>query len=144
MADAFNKPSITHDLALRILAEAARVAESKSKPFVIAVVDDSGLLKAFVRQDGARHISVQVAQDKAYTAVTGRPTHLWDDTLVKDEVLGRGGHAAIDRLVTLGGGYPVMVDGAVVGAVGVAGGHYSEDMEVATETLGNLGLQNAW
>ncbi len=144
MADAFNKPSITHDLALRLVSEAARVAESKGKPFVIAIVDESGLLKAFVRQDGSRHISVQVAQDKAYTAVTGRPTHLWDETLVKDEVLGRGGHSAIARLVTLGGGYPVMVDGAIVGAIGVAGGHYSEDMEVATEALGNLGLQNAW
>lgn len=144
MADTFNKPSITHDLALRIVAEAGRVAETKGKPFVIAVVDDSGLLKSFVRQDGARHISVQVAQDKAYTAVTGRPTHLWDATLVNDEVLGRGGQHAIDRLVTLGGGYPVMVDGAVVGALGIAGGHYSEDMEVATEALRNLGLQHEW
>jgi len=47
--------------------------------------------------------------------------------------------AANDRLVVFGGGYPVVVDGAVVGGIGVSGGHYSEDQEVAEAGLAILG-----
>jgi uncharacterized protein GlcG (DUF336 family) len=44
------------------------------------------------------------------------------------------------RLVVFGGGYPVIVDGAVVGAIGVSGGHYSQDMDVAKAALAAAGL----
>ncbi len=46
-----------------------------------------------------------------------------------------GAPAGIDRLVVFGGGYPIKVGGAVVGGIGVSGGHYSQDMEVAQAGL---------
>jgi uncharacterized protein GlcG (DUF336 family) len=144
MADTYLRPSITHDLTMRLLSEGLRVAEGMGKQFAFAVVDHAGRLKGLVEQDGVRHIAVQVAQDKAYTALTGRPTHLWDRTLQNDEVIGRDARTAIDRLVTLGGGYPIVVDGAVVGALGVSGGLYTEDMEVAVEVLRTLGFPHEW
>ena len=93
---------------------------------VIAIVDDGGVLKAFSRMDGAALLSVQVAQDKAYTAVGfGMPTHGWHDFIKDDPPLADGAPTGIDRLVIFGGGYPITVDGQVVGAIGVSGGHYS-------------------
>ena len=82
----------------------------------IAVVDESGVLKAFSRMDGAALLSVQIAQDKAYTAVGfGMPTHGWHDFIKDDPPLAAGAPSGIDRLVIFGGGYPITIDGAVVG-----------------------------
>ncbi len=104
--------------------------------FVIAIVDESGVLKAFSRMDGAPLLSVQVAQDKAYTAAGfGMSTDAWHDFIKDDPPLAAGAPTGIDRLVVFGRGYPITVDGRVVGGVGVSGGHYSQDMEVARAAL---------
>ena len=50
-----------------------------------------------------------------------------------------GAAPGIDRLIVFGGGYPIKVGDAVVGAIGVSGGHYSQDMEVAQAGLSALG-----
>lgn len=144
MTDYFQKASVTSDLAERLIEAAKREAEQVAKPFVIAVVDEAGDLKAVARMDGARGASVSVAVDKAFTATSGRPTHKWHEVLERDEVLGRGGQHAIKRLVSLGGGYPITVDGHLVGGLGVAGGHYSEDMRCAEAALASCGLQSQW
>ena len=139
VSDTFERTSITSALAQRIVAGAEEKARELGQPFVIAVVDDSGVLKAFSRMDGAPLLSVQVAQDKAYTAVGfGMPTDQWHDFIKDDPPLATGAPAGIDRLVVFGGGYPIAVDGAVVGAIGVSGGHYSQDMEVAQGGLAVL------
>ena len=140
MADTFDKPSITSDLAHRIVASAEAKAGEMGHPFVIAVCDESGVLKAFSRMDGAALLSVQVAQDKAYTAIGfGIPTHAWHDFIKDDAPLALGAPPEIDRLITFGGGYPVTVDGKVVGGIGVSGGHYTQDMEVAEAGLAAVG-----
>jgi uncharacterized protein GlcG (DUF336 family) len=140
MGDTFQKPSISTDLAHRIVAAAEAKAVEMGIPFVIAVVDESGVLKAFSRMDGAALLSVQVAQDKAYTAVGfGMPTDAWHDFIKDDAPLAAGAPTGIDRLVVFGGGYPIEVDGARVGAIGVSGAHYSQDMEVAKAGLAVLG-----
>ena len=136
MAETFDKPSITSDLAQRVIAAAEAKAGEMGHPFVIAVVDESGVLKAFSRMDGAALISVQIAQDKAYTAVGfGIPTDGWYDFIKDDPPLALGAPAGIDRLVVFGGGYPISIGGKVAGAIGVSGGHYSQDMEVAQAGL---------
>ena len=140
MADTFAKRSITSEAAHRIVAGAEAKAAEMGKAMVIAVVDDDGVLKAFSRMDGAALLSVQVAQDKAYTAVGfGLPTHGWHDFIKDDPPLADGATTGIDRLVIFGGGYPITVDGQVVGGIGVSGGHYSEDQEVAEAGLAALG-----
>jgi len=136
MADTFVKPSITSDLAHRMIALAEAKASEMGHPFAIAVVDESGVLKAFSRMDGAALLAVQVAQDKAYTAIGfGMPTDGWYDFIKDDPPLAMGAPAGIDRLVTFGGGYPISVDGNVIGGIGVSGGHYSQDMDVAKAGL---------
>ena len=136
MDDIFEKASVTSDLAHRIIAAAEAKANEMGHPFVIAVVDDGGVLKAFSRMDGAALIAVQVAQDKAYTAVGfGIPTDGWHDFIKDDPPLALGAPSAIDRLVVFGGGYPISIGGRLVGGIGVSGGHYSQDMEVAQAGL---------
>jgi uncharacterized protein GlcG (DUF336 family) len=140
VADTYQKPSVSTDLARRMITAAEEKARALGVPMNIAVVDESGVLKAFSRMDGAALLSVQIAQDKAYTAVGfGMPTHGWHDFIKDDPPLAAGAPAAIDRLVIFGGGYPINVDGAVVGAIGVSGGHYTQDQEVAEAGLAVLG-----
>jgi len=132
----FDKPSITSALAHRVVAAAEAKAEQMGHPFVIAVVDESGVLKAFSRMDGAALLSVQIAQDKAYTAIGfGLPTHGWHDFIKDDPPLALGAPAGIDRLVIFGGGYPITIGGKIVGGIGVSGGHYTQDQEVAEAGL---------
>jgi uncharacterized protein GlcG (DUF336 family) len=65
------------------------------------------------------------------------PTHAWFD-FIKDDPPLLHGIVNTPRLVVFGGGYPIQIAGAVVGAVGVSGGHYSQDMEVAQAGLAAL------
>jgi uncharacterized protein GlcG (DUF336 family) len=140
MADTYAKASISSEAARRLIEAAEAKAAELGKPFVTAVVDDGGVLKALSRMDGAPLLSVQVAQDKAYTAVGfGLPTHGWHDFIKDDPPLAAGAPSGIDRLVVFGGGYPIVVADQLVGAIGVSGGHYSEDMKVAEAALAALG-----
>ena len=136
MSETFNKPSISTELAHKVVAAAEAKAKEMAHPFVIAVCDEAGVLKAFSRMDGAALLSVQIAQDKAYTAVGfGLSTDAWHDFIKNDPPLAAGAVGGIDRLVVFGGGYPIKVGAAIVGAIGVSGGHYKQDMEVAQAGL---------
>ncbi|MHB1595285.1 MAG: GlcG/HbpS family heme-binding protein [Streptosporangiaceae bacterium] len=136
MASTFQRPSVSTELARAMIEAAEREAAQMGQPFVIAIVDDSGVLKAFSRMDGAPLLSVQVAQDKAYTAAGfGMATDAWHEFVKDDPPLAMGATTGIDRLVVFGGGYPISIGGKVVGAIGVSGGHYSQDMQVAQAGL---------
>ncbi|MFV0309912.1 MAG: GlcG/HbpS family heme-binding protein [Desertimonas sp.] len=125
-----------------IITAAIEHAESAGGAFTIAVVDDSGVLKALTRMDGAPLLSIQVAQDKAYTAVGfGMPSGGWHDFIKDDAPLALGAPTGIDRLVIFAGGFPIVLDGEIVGAVGVSGGHYSQDAAVAQAGLAAIGAQ---
>ena len=111
MAQTFAKSSISTEAAHRMIAGAEAKAAEIGTPMVIAVVDDGGVLKAFSRMDGAALLSVQIAQDKAYTAVGfSMPTHGWHEFIKDDPPLRDGATTGIDRLVIFGGGYPITVD----------------------------------
>jgi uncharacterized protein GlcG (DUF336 family) len=139
MPDTVNVATITTDAAHRMIAAAEAKATEMGVPMCIAVADPGGNLKAFSRMDGAALLSTQIAQDKAYTAVGfGMPTHGWHDFIKDDAPLAAGAPTGIDRLVIFGGGYPITVDGTVVGAIGVSGGHYTQDQQVAEAGLAAL------
>jgi uncharacterized protein GlcG (DUF336 family) len=140
MSNVFEKASVSSDLAHRIVAAAEAKAAELGVPMVIAVCDESGVLKAFNRMDGAALLSVQIAQDKAFTAVGfGMPTDAWHDFIKDDPPLAAGAVGGIDRLVIFGGGFPIKVGDRIVGALGVSGGHYTQDMEVAQAGLSVVG-----
>ena len=140
MKNVFPKQSVTSEAAHLVIAAAERKALEIGTPMVIAIVDESGVLKALSRMDGAALLSVQIAQDKAYTAAGfGLATDQWHDFIKNDPPLAAGATAGISRLVIFGGGYPIKVGDQVAGAIGVSGGHYSQDMEVARAGLAALG-----
>ena len=144
MAATFERPSVTTELARAMIEAAEQKAAQMGHAFAIAIVDDSGVLKAFSRMDGAALLSVQVAQDKAYTAVGfGMATDAWHDFVKGDPPLAMGAAPGIDRLIVFGGGYPITVGEAVVGGIGVSGGHYSQDMECARAGLAAIGAEAA-
>ena len=138
-ANTFQKASITTEAAERIILAAEAKATEMGKSMCIAVCDEDGTLKAFRRMDGAPLLSVQIAQDKAYTAISfgGLATHEWYDFIKGDPPLLHG-IIKTERLGVFGGGYAIKADGAVVGGIGVSGGHYSEDMEIAQAGLAAL------
>jgi uncharacterized protein GlcG (DUF336 family) len=130
--------SVSQAAADKLIEAATAKASQMGLSMVIAVVDDSGVLKAFRRMDGAPLLSVEIATDKAYTAAAYKmPTHAWFDFIKTDPPLLHG-IVHTKRLVVFGGGYPVEVDGQVVGGIGVSGGHYTQDQEVAEAALAAL------
>jgi uncharacterized protein GlcG (DUF336 family) len=140
MSDTFEKASISIDLAHRVIAAAEAKAAEIGTPMVIAICDESGVLKALSRMDGAALLSVQVAQDKAYTAVGfGMSSDAWYPFIKDDPPLAAGAVGGIDRLVIFGGGYLIKLGEQTIGAIGVSGGHYSQDMEVAQAGLAAVG-----
>ncbi|OIJ92314.1 GlcG/HbpS family heme-binding protein [Streptomyces monashensis] len=140
MPNVVRRASISSELAQKIIEAADAAALATDKRFGISVVDESGHLKAFLRQDGAKLITLQVSQDKAYTAVASQlSTEQWSENLKKDEVVGNGAPTGIARLVALGGGLPIVIDGEVVGAIGVSGGHWTDDVKIAEAGLAVLG-----
>lgn len=139
MAQTFEKPSITSDLANEIINAASKKAAEIGVPMVIAIVDESGILKGFKRMDGAALLSVEIAQNKAYTAVSfGLSTDAWFDFIKNDPPLNTG-IVHTPRLVVFGGGYPIVVGGKIIGGIGCSGGHYSQDMECAQAGLAAVG-----
>jgi uncharacterized protein GlcG (DUF336 family) len=132
------KKSISTATAHKLIAAAEQAAQELGKAMAISIVDESGVLKAFSRMDGAPLLAVDIAKDKAYTAVSfGLPTHAWYEFIKNDPPLLHG-IVKTPRLVVFGGGYPIEIDGAVVGGIGVSGGHYEQDMKVAQAALAAL------
>ncbi|MBM3776823.1 MAG: heme-binding protein [Acidimicrobiia bacterium] len=135
----FAKSSITAGLALELVQKAQQKAVELELNVCVAVVDESGLLKCFSRMDGAPMLAIDIAKDKAWTAVSfGIPTDAWHDFIKNDPPL-LDGITKVPRLIVFGGGYPIQIDGQVVGGIGVSGGHYSQDMACAKAALALLG-----
>jgi uncharacterized protein GlcG (DUF336 family) len=131
MPDVFTKSSISLNAAQRVLEAASVEATRLGIPMSIAVVDEAGTLKAFARMEGASVLSVTVAVDKAFTAATsGFPTGGFFE-FIKDDPPLLAGIPVLPRIVAFGGGELIKLDRSVLGAVGVSGGHYSQDEEVA-------------
>ena len=115
-----------------ILQGAARHAEKIGVPMCTAVVDDAGVLLAFERLDGGKVSSVSIAIDKAYTAAAARnPTAFYSDGSNPGSPGWRIKGTDGGRFSTIGGGVPVLVNGAVVGGIGVSSGTAAQDIEVA-------------
>jgi uncharacterized protein GlcG (DUF336 family) len=120
-----------------ITAAEAKAAEI-GVPMVVVVVDESGVLKAYDRMDGAALLSVGLAQDKAYTAVAfSTPTDALAGLASSDPAL-LASLAAVPHVSLIGGGYPVKLGDAVIGALGVSGGLPAQDMQVAQAGLTGL------
>lgn len=121
----------------RILIDGAREkAKEIGVPMCIAVTDDSGNLIAFERMDGGKAHSIEVAQDKAFTAGAARKaTHEYNAVNTPGN-LAFGIHTeAGGHISTVGGGLPVVIEGDCVGGIGASSGSPQQDMEVSQAGL---------
>jgi len=134
MAKTFQKGSISGAMAAQMVDAAVAKATALGVPQIVAILDESGLLKAFHRMDGAPLISIEVAQNKAYTALLGAPSQDFFNRIKEDPAL-LAGVPHIPRIVTFGGGLPIRVDGVVVGAIGVSGASVDQDIACAQAGL---------
>jgi len=104
----------------------------RGKVGVIAVTDAHGELLALLRVDGAPYTSIQIATNKAYTAARDRKPSRQIGQSLRDPEQGFDiVYYGDPKIVGWGGGLPVLLDGVVVGAVGVSGLPEMEDIELA-------------
>ena len=116
--------------AKRVMAAAEQEANANGWPVVIAIVDAGAHLVLLQRLENAQLGSVPIAQQKAATAVKFRR-----DTKVLDDQLAAGGAALhllmLEGLCACEGGVPLLLDGRVVGGIGVSGVRSGQDAQIA-------------
>ena len=112
----------------KILAVARSEAQNNKWAVTIAIVDDGGHPLALERLDGCAPISAYIATEKARTSALGRR-----ESKGYEEMVNGGRHAFLSAplLTSLEGGVPIIVDGHVIGAVGVSGVKAEHDAQVA-------------
>ena len=120
MPDVVKKLSISSELALKMVNAAVAKAKELGVAENVAILDDSGNLKAFTRMDEAPIPTIEMAQNKAYTALLGVSTQDFFNFIQGDPSL-LAGIPALSRIAAWGGGFPIKVDGEIVGAIGVSG-----------------------
>jgi uncharacterized protein GlcG (DUF336 family) len=137
MTVSFAKQSISHETAAALVAAAVARAHELGTRQVVAVLDESGNLKAFCRMDGAPVASIQAAQDKAYTALFGLASQEFFEAIENDRAL-LASLPNVPRMLLIGGGVPIYVEGQVIGAIGVGGGTIEQDIACARAGLNAL------
>lgn len=121
---------ITLETAKKAMAAAEAEAKKNNWPVVIAIVDSASQLVLLQRLDNTQYASVDIAKGKAATSVNfRRPTKALEDAIA-------GGGAGlrllrVDGLTPLEGGIPIILDGKIVGGIGVSGVLSTQDAQVA-------------
>nr|WP_134700607.1 heme-binding protein [Ammoniphilus sp. YIM 78166] len=129
------KKTITSELSSKMAEAAVKRASQLGIKINVAILDDGGQLVHFHRMDQAPILSIEIAQNKAYTAVAfGLPTHEWYPLIQKEPPL-REGIVHTPRLVIFGGGFPIKIEGDVIGGIGVSGGSTEEDIACCLAAL---------
>jgi glc operon protein GlcG len=122
------KKALTLEAAKQIAAAAEKEAADNKWTMVIAIMDDGGNLLYLERMDGTQIGSIEVATQKARSAIMfKRPTKVFEDGVA-------GGRTALLRLpgaIPVEGGLPLTVDGAIIGSIGASGGMSNQDGMVA-------------
>lgn len=135
------RQDLTLELALRLIDGACQEAARREVSMGLAVVDTGGCVIASARMDGAQLVAVDLAVDKAYTAVAfGQPTEAWAASTQPGGADWGLSTTLGGRLVVFAGGLPVHVDGQVVGAIGVSGSAAEVDRAVAQAGIAAVGL----
>ena len=120
MTDVVKKHSISSELAQRMVDAAVAKAREIGVSENVAILDDGGNLKAFSRMDGAPIPTIEIAQNKAYTALFGVSSQDFFNFIQGDPSL-LAGIPTLARIAAWGGGFPIKVNGEVVGAIGLSG-----------------------
>jgi uncharacterized protein GlcG (DUF336 family) len=140
VSDVVTSSRLTHEGALKVIGAAIEKANEMGVPQCVAVTDASGRLLAFVRMDGAKFLSIRTSIRKAMTAASARvPSGGADMDHAMKLAFTTGG-----RLTHLKAGVPIVVDGEVLGAVGVSSGAGEQDLEVALAGVAAIPRAKEW
>lgn len=133
------RPTMPAEVSRRLVDTAVSRATAVSTPVTVVTVDESGVIKELHRMDGAPLVSVQTAWNKAYAAAAiGMPP---DDfySAIESDGAAVASFATRPGMVLIGGAIPVVVDGQVAGAIGVAGAMTAaEDRQIAEAAVGEV------
>lgn len=129
------KAVLTQTEVSQMLTAARNEALANDWAVSIAVVDDGGHLLAFERLDGAAAISSYISMEKARTSALGRRESKGYEEMVNG---GRTAFLSAPLLTSLEGGVPGIIDGQVIGAVGVSGVKADQDAQVAKAGIAAL------
>ena len=122
---------LTSEGAMKMLQAAMAKANAMGVPQCITIVDTGGNMLAFSRMDGAFVLSIDSSMVKAMTAASyGEPTGRIPEGVDIKLAIATGG-----KRVNLPGGLPIVVDGHVLGGIGVGSGQGHEDLEVARAAI---------
>ncbi|ATQ77924.1 hypothetical protein CR152_28040 [Massilia violaceinigra] len=131
-----SKPYLNFADVTKIAAAAQAEAIANNWAVTIAIVDDGGHLLSLQRLDGAAPLSSHIAPAKAKTAALGRR-----ESKVYEDIINNGRTAFLTVPFVEGmleGGVPVIVDGHVIGAVGVSGVKSDQDAQIAKAGIAAL------
>lgn len=121
----------------KIMIERAIVkAEEIEVPVVVSIVDAGGNLLAMERMDDAFVTSIDIANNKAFTSWALRcGTNEMSEVIQPGESLYGLNLTNDARIICFGGGFPIVMEGQVIGAIGVSGGSVDQDMAIAKAGL---------
>ena len=130
-------PPITTELAKKVAAAALAEARANNWTMAAAVVDPGGILVYFEKIDDTQNASPRIAIDKARSAALfKRPTKTFQDSVEKGGIGLRV--MTLRGAMPVEGGVPLIVDGKIVGGLGVSGGTAEQDglcCKAATDTM---------
>lgn len=130
--------ALTLNKALDIIKAAVQAGRELGVPVAAAVVDTGGRLVAAARSENAGYVNLTVAERKAAMSVNfGAPTHGILE-MIKADNIALQAVMNVAELCVLPGGFPIVVDGALVGALGIAGAHYTQDQSIGEQALAAL------
>lgn len=128
-------PPITLADAKQLIEAAKAEASRHGWPMNIAVVDSGGNLVTFDRMDGAQFASIEIAQHKARAAAGfRRETKVWEEAVSKGNI----NQLSLDGVIASRGGFPLVRDGMIIGAIGCSGGTSSQDAVVCSAATAML------
>ena len=135
MANVVKKHSISSELEQKMVDRAVAKARELGVSENVGILDDGGNLKAFSRMDGAPILCIEMALNKAYTALFGVSTQDFFNFIKGDPSL-LAGIPTLSRVAAWGGGFPIKVDGEIVGAIGLSGAPaVQNDVDCASAAL---------
>lgn len=125
------RPIITSDMATQIAQAALDAAAEESKKITVTVVDGSGQILAVLRHHDAGVHTLSSSYKKAYTANSQKRETAAIGQGIKEGKIPEDIRYLDENILILDGGVPIVVDGFVIGAIGVGGAHGSEDVRFA-------------
>lgn len=130
-----NKDILTADLCQTLASAARQESERIGVGVTVSITDENGNLRLLQRFGDAILPSIDISQNKAYTAATVHMSTEEFGRIAQPGASAYGINVTHPRLVIFGGGFPLHSDGRVVGAIGVSGGSVAEDEQVAKKVL---------